>query len=439
MSRRKLGAFELAQALTAERSPLNAVAVLEIEGGLPPALLVRALAHLQARHALLGAGIESRGRERYFVSGAVLAGAVPAIPVEVGPWRGEGGWIPAVEAELVRPFPARGPLLRCRLLGGGDPEGRGDLLLTFHHAAMDAASGISLLRELFALCRELAAGGEPAVPPSPPPLPPPADARFPRRFLGLRGFGAILPFLVRQGVDEIRYRRRGAPLPPPAAPARCRVLPVEIPEGATESLVRICRRRRLTLASVLQAAVLLAAARSFFAGRPHLLLRHVTFTDLRPHLEPPAGPEELGSFFTMLRLSVEFAAGAELWSVARAVQDEITSAGRRGERFTASRLSPHVMRALLEKGTERMGATALSYPGPLELSLPEPWHLRGFHAFVSNLDLGPLWTAQVRLFRGRLIWDFLYLAGDLEGAAAEALVGEILRLLSVAGEEASDE
>ena len=47
------------------------------------------------------------------------------------------------------------------------------------------------------------------------------------------------------------------------------------------------------------------------------------------------------------------------------------------------------------------------------------------HAFVSNLPIGPEVTAQVRIFGGRLLWDFVYLEEDLDRPKMAALAQAI--------------
>ena len=61
--------------------------------------------------------------------------------------------------------------------------------------------------------------------------------------------------------------------------------------------------------------------------------------------------------------------------------------------------------------------------------------IRGVHSFVSNIAIGPEFSAQARLFRARLCWDFVYLDADMDEAAARALAGDVLERLEEAAHE----
>ena len=81
----------------------------------------------------------------------------------------------------------------------------------------------------------------------------------------------------------------------------------------------------------------------------------------------------------------------------------------------------------------RMAVTALSYSGPLDL--PSDWgpfELTAVHAFASNFTLGPEYSALVRLFRGELWWDIVYLDSDMDAARARLIAREMQAVLEKA-------
>ena len=85
-------------------------------------------------------------------------------------------------------------------------------------------------------------------------------------------------------------------------------------------------------------------------------------------------------------------------------------------------------RMILGLGNQRMAHTALSYTGVARI--PESCgdlRLEGLHAYVSNFRLGPEYTAQTRLFAGRLFWDIVYLDSDMDAAQAAAIGDHILQ------------
>jgi hypothetical protein len=430
---RALGRFETALTLSGERDPFVVVVVLRLAAGPPAARLGPALEALQRRHPVLGVRIVAGpGGYRFEPEGT------PEVPLRVLPRRGDEAWKAVAEGELGRPVDAgRGPLLRCVYLA---PDDAGDgaaaeVVLAFHHAAMDAASGAALVAELLCLCEPGA-----VLPPAAPGFPPAAEDRRPARHRGLPGFARRVLFLVRQGADELAWRLRspgGPAAPAPGRPARCRLLVAGLSRPDTAALVRRSRRRRVTLHAALHAALLLAVHRHLGDGY-HGWLRAITFADLRPRLEPPVPAGVAGSYLSMLRFTVPVgppAPDGSLWPLAARVDRRVEAALRRGDRFTAAHFAPAIMRRFLAGGTGRMATTALSYGGPLRLPGGIPYPVRGLHVFVSNLPVGPRFTAQARIFDGRLDLDVVTLEGDLPPGAAAAVTREALDLLRDAGGE----
>lgn len=419
--RRSLGRFELAQALTDEYSPLNAVVVVRLMPGLGRGELRRALDALRQRHPLLGVHLVRAGRGWAFESAAT-----PEIPATLLARNGDDHWKEVAENELDRRFDAAvGPLARLTLLEDGDGC---DLVLTFLHVIMDATSGARVVHELL----ELAVDPELELARRAPVEP--IEERFPAPYQGLgRAFRTTI-FVARQLADEavFRWHMRGQRRPPIEPRARNRVLTFELPPEATRELVRRSRRERVTLASVVDAAALVAVAERLYGGRV-LPLRSLAFPNLRPHLRPPVDDEDLASCFVLMRLQTRVDPRRGLWDLARRLNARTAAVLRRGDKYAAALLSPHVMRSILRAGTRRMAHTAVSYTGPLGLAPAYGGRrLRELHAFVSNIPLGPELTAQVRLAEGRLVWDVAYLDADFDRAAAEAIAADVVRILTAA-------
>ena len=77
-----------------------------------------------------------------------------------------------------------------------------------------------------------------------------------------------------------------------------------------------------------------------------------------------------------------------------------------------------------------MGATALSYSGPV--TLPTSYgrfELKGLHAFPGNMPEGPEYSALVRLFRGELWLDMLYLDSDMGEDTARRIAQDMQTML----------
>lgn len=363
------------------------------------------------------------------------AAGVP-IPLRQLERRDDETWRGAAEAELNQRIDiASGPLLRCAYVApanenGDTPaeRGRSELILTFHHTVMDAVSGAPLLRQLLTLCEEPEGETELADGSTLPPV----EERFPPAARGLSGRWRLLRFLGRQLLDEMSYRirTRGARRPPIVEPACCRVLPVELAKDVSAALVRSLRRRRVTLNAALSAALLLAAYRHLYGGESETAMRYITFANLRPYLRPPVPDDHLGCAIVMLRYTARLGPGRDFWRLASEIAEQVDAGVRRGDKFCAVRLSERMMRRILGRRSERMAATAVSYSGVTRLG--ERYGsigVRGTHAFVSNLGLGPEYTAQARWFRNRLQLDVVYLESDMDEALARALADEVLDTL----------
>jgi hypothetical protein len=422
---RGLGSFETGAALTHDRSPFIVAIVVRLGRGPSEERLRQALDAVQARHPLLRARIVSaRGRKRFTVDG------VPPIPLDFVPRPGEDAWQRAAEEALNRGLDAsRGPLLRATYLRAGPTGAAAEIVLAFHHAIVDAASGQQLVHELLTAC------GAPEAPPpaSADQLPAPTEAFVPAAYRGWRGVLPRAAYAGRQAAEEVRHRLRARAYTPPTRTATCRILPRELDVETTAGLVEEGHRRRITLNSALHAALALGLWRRRYAGRP-MTLQALAFADLRPYLRPQVAATTLACHIGMMRYPMRLRAEAGFWQVARELQERLYVSARRGEKFLANLSTGPVMRMTLAGRSARMAHTALSYAGALRL---RPHYgalsVRGLHAFVASIPVGPEWTALARLHRDRLQCDFLYLAEDMDRAEAEAIAAEALGELQAAG------
>jgi hypothetical protein len=186
----------------------------------------------------------------------------------------------------------------------------------------------------------------------------------------------------------------------------------------------------VSLVAVLEAAMLIAVARYFYPKlrMPH---RYCAFPLLRKYLEPPVADDVIACYITVLRLTTEVSGEDDLWELAATINRDLERSMRRGERFLASVWSHFSMRTIFSQKSHRMSTTALSYTGAT--TLPETGgdlEVREVHAFVSNFPLGPQYTAQARLFRGRLWLDILYLDSDMNKAEAQTVAYDMCSLLA---------
>jgi Condensation domain len=416
---RRLGSFERAEVLTGEHFAFNVVTALRLAGRLSGRAVRRALDEVQSRHPLLRVRIEGAGRQRRFA-----LGGVEPIPLREIEQRESEVWVQVAEHELNTRFDiAAGPLMRAVFIGGGDAC---ELVLTFHHAIVDAASVLHVVQEVLSLC----AG---AALPAPPEqrLPACADQVFPSAYRGARRWPASGRYLARQIADEAVYswRTRGERHVSADGPWRCQVLSLVLEESETTALVRATRRRRVGVFSALSAAMLLAVVNRLYGNRAGVQ-RYFAFPLLRPYLAPPVAADIVAGYLTTLRLTMEVDPAQGLWPTAQRMHHQVDVAAKRGERFLASRWSAASMRILLAR-RERMAATALNYAGAvrLEVSAGAPFTVEGFHAFATDFLPGPEYTGQARIFGGRLWLDLVYLDVDMDRAGARAIAHEMRDLV----------
>ena len=412
--------------ITDEAAPFSVISVFRLKGSLPVPVLRTALDELRRRHPLLRACIVPEGKAH-----AYQFDAAGPIPLEVSERAGADHWISVAEEELGRRIDfSAGPLIRCRYLVDADG---GDLIVAIPHNILDATSAAPLFRELLGLCagQSLTDAADIALEGRTP-----APALYPKGFTGAGLALAAAGQMGRQMVDELQFRwnSRGVRPAPilPIESGHCRILPLKFPAPLTAALIQASRQRRITLNSMLSAAMLSAVQRQLYPS-PRVPLRHIIFSDLRSRLSRSVPDNMLGCFLTMFRLTVMVEQDGAFWDLARQVQEKTVRAAHSGERFVAYSMAPGMMKMIFRMKAFRMGATAVSYAGALEMGVSGgPFEVTGVHAFAANMTLGPEYSGLARLFRGELYWDLLYLDSDMDAAGAGAIAGQIRTILESA-------
>ncbi|MGE5233906.1 MAG: phthiocerol/phthiodiolone dimycocerosyl transferase family protein [Acidobacteriota bacterium] len=417
---RRLGAFEEAMILTQEYSPFNVIVALRLRPAPPLAAVRTALDVVQREQPALRCAVAGRPGRRRFVPVAT------PLPLTVDEEGDATPFLAAVTEELARELPlAEGPLLHVR---HRRRAGEAELLLTFPHAIVDAASGVALVDRLL---QQVAGAAGSAAPVPPLPFLP---ARFPARFRGPAGRLRALAALARGLGSEMSFqlRTRGAGLAGIDRQARSRVLAIELDEAATATAVGAARRAGVTLNSALCAAFLLAARHRLRHGK-RLPARLFTMADLRRWVDPPLDAGTLGAGWAMMRFVVEPAPGEDVWTLARAINEQIGERLRRGEKYLAYRTILPMMRIGLGGRRFRMGEMAISHVGPAPIAQRYgDYEVPELQVFVSNIDLGPEYIVQSRLRGGRLGWGIVYLDTDMSGELARAVAEEAAALLVAA-------
>ena len=408
---RPLTAIEQAFALSNRHYPLGIVVVLHLRNGPDRERVATSLRELQLRYEWLRASIVKESTGFCFVE----TDPPRSISLESVERTDRSHWQREAEVWLNQSFPEEGPALRARYLTTKD-EAEGELLLAFHHSFVDSVVLRLLLDDLLNLLGEL--------PLSSAPNPVPAGRLSP-----LRPGWKLASFLARQLADEWRFARQGRIRPIPGD-SRNELIDLVLPLDESRRLQLAVGRKGLTLHAVLQAVILLALIRRRQIPQQGGLFRSIAFADLRPQLDPPPPPASFGCYISMLRLTLPIGPGDRLDKVARELLRRLYRSGKRGELQLFAALSKPLIQMALRLQKTRLGHTALSFMGPLDLhSRYGRVELREVSAYITNNRLGPEFSGFGKLLSGRLGLHFTYLAEETSREEAADLVADIRRQL----------
>lgn len=427
--RRQLGRFETAETISDEYSSFNVAGILFLANGPNREVLRESLDKLQQRHPLLRVKIFQKGKKYYYDSESV-----PKIPLKILERDNDNHWKTIVESTLNQRLDTKsGPLIQGTYLVNNSQGQRNELIITCHHSIVDTSSLLTIFHELLSFCAAIEESRPldeyPALP-----LFPPEEAFYPAAFSGLSQKFRTAAYMTRQIVDEFSYRKgtRSKQQTPPHLSGLCRILFTKTPSETTEEIIQASRKKRITLNSLLTAAMLKAVAKTIYKGQD-LPLRYFTFADLRPYLKPPISVENLGSFHSMVRFTIPVETDQDLWALADCINQQIYRAFRRGDKFISALLTPPMMRLIIRLKSMRMGTIALSYQGNVTLqSSYGKIQVLGIRGYISNFPLGPEYTAAVRMFNKELWWDILYLDSDMDHSLAQEIEREIQNNLAEA-------
>src|SRR5689334_16660476 len=137
---RELGIFERALVISDRHAPFNVVSVLQLEHPPAPKIVQHALMILQKRHSLMQASINVHRFECL---------ATQPLAFKVVEQQEDLNWLNLVEQEMNTRLDTTSGLFRVVYIFN---DKTAILILTFHHAIMDAASGMNMLNELLQIC-----------------------------------------------------------------------------------------------------------------------------------------------------------------------------------------------------------------------------------------------------------------------------------------------
>jgi len=303
----------------------NFVVVAELVRPIDPGALAEALGEARQAYPLLDAriGLDEKGQV------ILEPGLAPAERSRVDVRAVDGDGAAGVATQLSEPFPwGSHPLHRFALHRRADSSER--LVATFHHALLDARSGLWLVERILAraLCGE-ALGSAPALPPC-------QESLYPARWKGVRARLGALGMVLRgrlesMGSVQIPIEGQG--------PRRPLVLSLALDPPASAAWLERARREGTTVHGGLCAAQLIALrAEIEEQGSRKLSLYHPV--DLRPSFEPALETSAPGMFISMVPTSHQLGPEIDLWGLAREIRARVVCAVERGDAHLAWTGSP---------------------------------------------------------------------------------------------------
>lgn len=402
--------------------PLNAVCVIELFQNPAPEALRSALDRLRTVNPFLQVAIKEADNRFFFVQDA----GGRKIPLTMIPRSGDDHWQEIVKAELNREFDhTQSPLMAASYLNSADPSGNSEIILSFHHAFADSFSFLAMLEQL--LSRMGIVDGsyqdDNVTQESHDPVSPLLSEVIPPGFRGGRLFFRLVPFLLRQMRDEIRYRRASRAVPDKPVPGSSEngLMTVRFSENETTALIKWSRKNRLTLKSLITSAMLTALNTTRYQGRKSLM-RAVQFANLRPYLVPPLPGSVPGSYVALTRFCVPVSDGNNIASAAAWLDRKMAASFKRGDKFLYAMVVNQLAKRVIRTRSARMGSAALSYAGAIPLS--ETYgnlRIRDFHAFITNNAIGAELPAFGKIFSGRLSLDLNCLTAETTPSEAEEM------------------
>lgn len=416
---RKLGNFEQAAVVSNIYAPFNVIIVVRLANAPSPDLLRSALDQIQNKHALLRAKIVDSKYGLIFQESS----NPPPIQLTILEQDINHSWRSIVQNEMAFRFDINTtPLIRTTYLQNGN---NADLVICAHHAILDGATGISLVEDLIKRC----AGIDDEIIDGDFELP--GKNLLPVSHQGWNKIKQLIKYGYAQLSEETRFWRQnlGNRIPKVFRGGKGRVFSITLSEDLAEALVRQGREKGITLNSILNCAQLLAVSRILYKSKLTRLAT-ISFADLRPYLHSPIPPAVMGAWVSLVRIFLDVEGNMAFWPLVEKMQQKINQSFTEGEKISAYLASEGLMKLMTRLDKIRLGASAVNYSGVIPL---KPRYgkitIRSVHGFVSGYDLAPEMSSQARLFKDKILWDFIYLDTDMDEKVAFRIVNEIQHIL----------
>lgn len=290
------------------RPNANVLMAARLKGSITVNQLEIALSKVRRRHPLLGARIIQDDQNNAWFT----TEGVPELEVQVYPLTSNNDWIHIAVEETSKFFQLdKGPLIRFILLTSHDAS---EIVINSHHTICDGLSLAYLLRDILLHLGDpdreieqlpfLPEIGEENLPTS-------ASLSLPQR-LGIKFINKIWE-RKRIFFDGEDYRRLHKTFW--KENNHTAILPWELTEAETATLISRCREEKVSVHSALSTAFLLA--QSEVQGKAPAYIHNLSMTvNLRDRLIPPVG-EALGVYFSSFRIKHKGKQNQSFWSNAR--------------------------------------------------------------------------------------------------------------------------
>ncbi len=406
---RPLGQIETAMAgLHEQAGTTQTSSLLSLDGPLDAALLRSAAAQLWRRHPLLQATIEEQAGGLYYARNARL----DELPIRHLALSDPSAALTQLEQELNCPLdPSRG-LWKLALLSAPGQQHH-HLLLTCHHAIVDALSLTLLLGELLQFSQALLQ--EPAAQPPLSSLAPALE-----HFLGEPG-----PAPLPSHLPAPAYQQLAA-----LAQRRTRVQVLSLTAAQLQRLQRDARAAGLSLNALLGGA-LLQACEAIGLGQQ---IRLNSAVSLRQRAAQPIANDQLGCYIGVVGCDLQVS-GRSLLALAEDYQRQMQQALRRADRANpgVSLMQVRQRCAQLVQAEAFVQGVALTNHGRIELPQTPVFVLRDYLNVACRSAGNFAVAVHASTFAERLNLCFTYVTPLIETARIAALSEHLLHRLLTFG------
>lgn len=391
-------------------------------------ILRQALDMVQQRHPPLKSKIKE-GKVPKFVYEDV-----PPIPMQIIQRKDDLHWLDVAEKEMQEPFPwTKGPFARTILLKSPD---KFDLLMTFLHMAVDAASGVNFVQNLLRAADKISRGDTSSESPLPAL---PFSGELLRKDVIKKAkllstsdstdLGAHSPVELK-GDQEVPPEKRIN-----------RVIPGTFSPKETKKLLTRCRKEKTSVhealcASILQTLVEQVKESREVPKKDPLLIGCCTPVNIR-HLFSKTVDENMGNFISDALHFQLIDNNASLWTAAREVKDSLNKILDSREDIKVILNVGELLKVYSTPG-DLLSGVSQSFPPVVvsnmgRLDIPEQFgelSLEELHFVVSiNPAAKNGFGIAVTSFRGGINLNFLYAEPYISKKRAALMVESIMKRL----------